>query len=1841
MIASVLLLVMLIDVLTPTVAYALTGGPSQPEVESFKAADAPEMVDLFTGDMSYNLPIMDVEGYPINLAYSAGVSMDQEASWVGLGWNLSAGQVERSVRGLPDDFAGDIIHREMNLRANRTVGTSASMSYELLGFQLLQGISWSVSPSFNNQAGVKMDLGVTLSMRSTKQGESGFTGSLGVSASSSGSLQLQPTIGYDKKMGDCGAMGGINFGLTLDSQEGLQGMSFGTQATGYSGRLGKANAAGGQSFGKSSANLASSSFDFGSKTYTPLIGMSMDNLSISAHVSTGAEAFGGDGGPSWGFFYSVQKLASNTTDRPAYGYLNLEKGELNPNAVLDFSREKDGPYTPDQTYLPVASLDPDGYTVTGQNMGGSFRPYRSAVGHVFDARTTCQGSGGSLGAEVAAGGIAHFGGDIIVNDQHSWTGDWTADAPASSNLRFGHTGGSAPEKVFFREANEPVVDRDPAQYVNYGAASPKRLTLDDIGGYNASLSSNFDGGGSLPTQNALTAREPRGMVFSYLTHHEVEQGIGLDALVDREGSPMQGNIPDHHMSEISITAKDGSRNFYGLPAYNITQSDVTFAKEGLDQNQSSTTCSYTSTDASTGNTQGRDYFFSKNSTPAHAYAYLLTAAVSPDYSDVDGVKGPSNGDLGNWTKFKYALANADYPWRTPAGSNTASAQPGLAYAKDDRANYAYGSKEIWNLKAVEGKNLIAIFFTSERYDALGVNENGTVDQDAKQMRLDSISLYTKELFNAADPDQPSTWPVPIKTAHFDYDYALCQHTPNSIAGTSDQHGKLTLRKVYFTYGKSRRGETSPYVFQYGNESDHVDNPYYDADSQDRWGGLRPGPGSSLANESALSGGQWDIPVKDFPYSIQDRTIADRLSRAWKLTDIKLPSGGMLKVAYESDDYVFVQNARPTSMVRLSGASFSPDMPAAPVPLSEANYLRFPVAAGFTLAGLDSMLALSGPLYYRMKVDPFGEGRYDYVSGYAEVADHGISNNEAWIKLKGVAIDKNQEGDINPIYRSAIEFARLNYPDRVFQPSPALTYDGDSPPGDQFVFAALSATLTLLNGLGAFFTGPNADVTFKNPSMCQMVDYGASYIRLMSPKGVKLGGGYRVRSVEFSDNWANMHVGDSPTMSYGKRYEYVDTAGKSSGVTAYEPMIGADENCLRRPVYSDVRKLLTPDQRFYQEEPFAESLYPSPVVGYARVQVSDYVPVNGTDLAPPPEQSKGRTVHEFYTAADFPVIARTTGINQRHFKPPKFDLLSLFGFKTVDNMHVSEGYSVEVNDMHGKPRRNLIYPEGSSDPISVEEFKYAMDADGAHLSNTAKVIEPDGTVHTAEIGRHYEFLGDFREFGSDATSSGVAINTDVIMLFFPLALVVPFPKFSSERTRFKSATFIKKIQRFALLNDVVKTENGRTVHTRNIAYDALTGNPLVTSVDNDFTDPVYSMTFPAYWYYDGMGPAYENIGLQMTGLSCTSGIVNGTDLDQRFAEGDEVLYWSTAPLSQDLHRAWVEDVQPSSVRFIDEAGAPLATGTYGVRITRSGRRNMQSVPMTTITTLSDPLDGLTSNIFGNLLTAQAVEYKDQWRTACECLGTGQIQPTHNPFRLDLRGVWRLSTERAWLCERTRSIDNNNSNIRRDGVYTSYAPFYKLDNGSWTKDAAGWVATREVTDYNIRGQELENRDALGIFSSASFGQRGGLPKSVAKNALYRQQGFDDFEDPVPFDCGDRHFRFVPTAPYNYTTDAAHTGRYSIRVDDSSPAVLSVPLVTCAPRGCTLSIASSSQKPGENLVSITGGAPPYLFDPVTVSGTITYTPLAGGTQMDAIATGTGTFQMTVTDSEGCQTTMLIQVQ
>ena len=118
---SWLFIVLMLTTLVPQNAFALTGGPSQPEVQSFSPIGVSNMVDPATGDFSYNIPLMNIPGpnggYPINLFYQSGnTNINETGSWVGLGWNLNIGAINRQLRGIPDDFNGEEVTKEMHLK---------------------------------------------------------------------------------------------------------------------------------------------------------------------------------------------------------------------------------------------------------------------------------------------------------------------------------------------------------------------------------------------------------------------------------------------------------------------------------------------------------------------------------------------------------------------------------------------------------------------------------------------------------------------------------------------------------------------------------------------------------------------------------------------------------------------------------------------------------------------------------------------------------------------------------------------------------------------------------------------------------------------------------------------------------------------------------------------------------------------------------------------------------------------------------------------------------------------------------------------------------------------------------------------------------------------------------------------------------------------------------------------------------------------------------------------------------------------------------------------------------------------------------------------------------------------------------------------------------------------------------------------------------------------------------------------------------------------------------------------------------------------------------------------
>ncbi len=157
-IAIFLTLNMVFYIFTPLVAYAsLTAGPTAPEYTSFEPVDTTEMVNLATGDFTYNIPLLEVPGpeggYPLSLAYHAGIYNDQEASWVGLGWTLNPGAINRSVKGYADD--------QFEARRRRRDYNSGDESERLtIGVGITDGLQLSVSSDSEKGLGVGFNVSI-------------------------------------------------------------------------------------------------------------------------------------------------------------------------------------------------------------------------------------------------------------------------------------------------------------------------------------------------------------------------------------------------------------------------------------------------------------------------------------------------------------------------------------------------------------------------------------------------------------------------------------------------------------------------------------------------------------------------------------------------------------------------------------------------------------------------------------------------------------------------------------------------------------------------------------------------------------------------------------------------------------------------------------------------------------------------------------------------------------------------------------------------------------------------------------------------------------------------------------------------------------------------------------------------------------------------------------------------------------------------------------------------------------------------------------------------------------------------------------------------------------------------------------------------------------------------------------------------------------------------------------------------------------------------------------------------------------------------------------------------
>lgn len=1849
--AWLLLLTFCFEIFFPATVRAGGGGPTQPEVHGFTPIGVSDMVDPFTGDFSYNIPLMDVEGYPINISYNAGISMDQEASWVGLGWNLNVGTVVRNMRGLPDDFNGETVQHTAYMKPNRTISLDAGLNAEFFGKEVKKNqqdtsnsisINASMGINYNNYNGYSTEFSFGPSFSFAKGASQKLTAGFGLSGSSENGASFAPSVSYEKKLNTqklYDLTKTTTIGAALNSRAGLTELSYTRSMRAYS-----TNAFHNMNNkSRSGSGAISSAYDLGLANYSPSSGPSMFSTSLSGRLKVGGLTFwGADGTFSLGISYSSQWIPDDqiTIRTPSYGYFFLENGQKKEKAQLDFNRDNDASFTKYTPNLPSAFLTYDLFSIQAQGASGSYRGFRNEVGYVYDPKVTTTNASGSFGIELGFGGLADIGGDISVCITNSHTGGWDGSLnKAKDIIEFEHV--SAPLETYaLQDASESSVDTDPLM-TQMGGAKPMYFPLKGALKFVKAEDELKNGGFTLPLDNNnRSSRIKRNQVMQFLTHGDLVNGFGLDAL----NSEIHAGALDHHIGEVTQLGTDGRRYVFGIAAYNHFQEDATFAT-GVKTNGDD---GIPVTDAYNGlisygglnptqtlspdNQYGIDHYYSSSITPAYAHSFLLTAVLSDDYIDSDGEKGPSQDDLGAYVKFDYDKVD-DYKWRSPMPENTAFRNEGLKVnVKDDKASFTYGQKDLWYVKAIETKNYVAVFTLEDRDDgAAALGRNGGIDGSKRMKRLSKITLYSKPDYEAHIADLSNA--TPLQEVNFCYDYSLCQGYPANTSGTMGQQGKLTLTKIYFTYQGSGKMKRSSYTFEYNGE-----NPGYNLKAVDRWGNYKP---TSTGLESTTS-----TPMNnaDFPYTSQNQTEANENASAWSLTAINLPSGGRMEVQYESDDYAYVQHLEAMQMFPIVGTTNSIDdgdtdltdydVHSVSTSGDKNQSIYFRMKPGYEK--MSDYVKLGQFVYFRCLVD-FREDegnnsttKYDYVSGYGAVSDTEtvvyMGEKLGKITFFGERLrDSESSADYNPITKFALQFGRMHLSQYVVGNSPDDPGEGE---GSLTSFA--NSVVNSFSSFEELFDGPNKPIWEEERG--REIVMNKSWVRLLEPSHKKLGGGHRVKRILMYDNWDAMTNDNTAGFTYGQEFTYKLEDGTSSGVASYEPQIGGDENPWHRPIpYANKIRWGT-DDKLYQEEPLMESQFPSPNVGYSRVEIRDLTRENVSRTA------TGKVVKEFYTAKDFPTIVKTTDVAMKtsnSFLPvlPKYQYMT-----------ASQGFTIELNDMHGKPKKESIYAEGNNDsPLSTVDYFYKqenLNLDGVtnfKLTNNVNTINAQGVQSTAEIGVKYEAVSDFRESKTMAVGGTIAINTNSFLFgFLPIVLPTIWPSVDITDNQFHSATLNKVVNRFGILEKVRANQDGSIVETNNLAYDAETGEMLASQTTTDFNDKVYSMNYPAYWHYDQLGQAYRNINIAFgNDLDfSSSGFVAIPSANSYFVEGDELAINSnTGPV---YHRkGWVLGVAPTGINVVDSVGGPISMQNTSIKVIRSGRRNKQTTSMASLTSLSNPLSSISSNVYPNVLNAGAVEFGQDWKTYCNCFKDESGNPTNvNPYTLGTLGNWRPVRSFTHLSGRTQSNFDGNTNIRHDGVFTSYSPYYRLQNGQWNKNQQNWTFVSEVTAFSPNGMVLETRDALGRYGASLFGYNNTLTTGVAANTRLQQMTYAGFEDVDYSNCMDQQLALGTEE--DVERNDAHTGRHSLKVETGSPVTFSLEIVNCEETTCALNITEED----DDLYLVNDCTIPLSLEIEVLSGEVDAS--IQGTKLISIegnVTDYYELKVTVTDANGCQITQLIK--
>lgn len=670
--------------------FAQNTGPAAPEAMSFEPVDAANMVNMNTGDLVYSIPIINIPGpgggYPLALSYHGGIALDQEASWVGLGWNINPGAINRGVMGIPDDFrdanTNTFMFNEGGSYTTRSVGVGINIDGVSVGATLTWNDNWSQwtfapyvglgvgDPSLNAGLVVGTEFGVTAGV-----GRIGGLGHVGVSIGTWGA-GISASLGYGpasiKANWSASEVSfGVSMGKSFIMNKGADTKVGSNASVGVS-LSSSGNISGGATVGVSNFTSEQSYNMNGENIYTahsswvvPLVflNLSYDNIRWwhFDNMNTTSD----------GLLYLSESYVKNDgadvwRDNPAQ-----HESYISDAMVMPYSRLEINNRICSETFANLMLPGADNYMVNAQGLNGNMtlKYYEPAllVGQTkvlksFNEKST-DNHYDQIHREVfyaATLGLCDAG-NCPDNDGE------IKRMPQDINPYF-----------YFDNAPTGSINVSALTWNNFNTAEQDPYW----GAYNLeSYSANY----RTNSANVHNGRIAGGNFVNYYTNQQIidnDPKLGQNgflettSIVEAEGRDNTNYFVADGIGAFSITSNDGVTYHYSLPVYQ-------FEEYGIHQKS------------------GSNDFYITTQEQAYAYTWLLTAITGPDFIDKGTIGMLDEEDEGYWVNFEYGKWTDAYYWKTPYG--------GAEYER-------LGRKQIYYLDKVLTKTHTAYFIKSLRED---------------------------------------------------------------------------------------------------------------------------------------------------------------------------------------------------------------------------------------------------------------------------------------------------------------------------------------------------------------------------------------------------------------------------------------------------------------------------------------------------------------------------------------------------------------------------------------------------------------------------------------------------------------------------------------------------------------------------------------------------------------------------------------------------------------------------------------------------------------------------------------------------------------------------------------------------------------------------------------------------------------------------------------------------------------------------------------------------------------------------------------------------------------------